>query len=275
MRAKTIELVLGVTVMAGFAACAGSAPPPETAAPVETAPAQSSAAEPEEPAPTQTAAAEVTPPPPKPDVPPEGSSLDRIMQAHFKDALLIRQSVIDGKPEQAAQAATVIANIKDLDKLPEGWQPFVEHMQETAKRFRDSTTAAAAAGAAADLGVSCGLCHQKHGGPKPSTDPLPPMGTTIETRMQRHIWATERLWEALALPSNDAWKAGVNALSTEPFPKEFLKEGGVDVRTSANDFTKLVGKASAKKTTEQRAELYAELLVTCGTCHQASKRDQK
>jgi hypothetical protein len=73
----------------------------------------------------------------------------------------------------------------------------------------------------------------------------------------------------LARPSNDAWATGTKALSSEPFPTEFLKQGGVDVRTSADDFTKLVKKAPGKKTIQDRAALYAELLVTCGTCHRA------
>jgi cytochrome c553 len=191
------------------------------------------------------------------------------MQAHFNDALLIRAAVIAGRPEDAADPAHVIASIKNLHDLPEGWQPFVEQMQDTATRIDNSTTPAATAAAAADLGVSCGLCHQKHGGPKPSHDPQPPAGSSVESRMEQHIWATERLWEGLAVPSSEAWNKGAKALSTEPFPEEVLKKGSTDARTAAADFAKLVAKAPSKKTAQDRAALYAELLVTCGTCHLA------
>ncbi len=163
----------------------------------------------------------------------------------------------------------MIANIQELDKLPKGWNRYVEQMQETARRINNSTSASAAAAAVADLGVSCGMCHQQLGGPKPSAEPAPAAGTTVESRMQRHVWATERLWEGLAVPSGKSWEAGSKALSAEPFPKELLDKGGVDVRSAAADFTKLVAKAPAKKTVDARAALYAELLVTCGTCHQA------
>ncbi len=274
MRATTVCLAVGSVVIAGFVACGGSQPPPAPASSAppsadNSQPAEVTPPEAAETAPGEPAADEPEKPAEQPDVPPEGATVDRIMQAHFKDALLIREAVIDGRPEDAVDPAYVIANIQDLDKLPAGWQSFVEHMQATARRLSNSTTAAAAAGAAADLGVSCGLCHQRHGGPKVSTEPPPPKGDTMESRMQHHVWATERLWEGLAIPSSEAWNKGANALSTEPFPAQLLKEGGVDVRSAAKDFEKLVAKAPAKKTAQERAGLYAELLVTCGTCHAA------
>src|ERR1051325_5799740 len=116
-------------------------------------------------------------------------------------------------------------------------------MQQDARRINDSTSAARAAGATADLGISCGECHQRHGGPKPSSEPAPPPGTSLESRMQRHAWATERLWEGLYVPSSDAWKAGAKALSDEPFPSEVLSRGGVHARSAAGDFANLVARA--------------------------------
>ncbi len=205
----------------------------------------------------------------KPDMPPPGASLDRVMRAHFHDALLIRQAVIAGTPEQAANPATVLALIENLDDLPPGWRDFVERMQQDARRITNSTSAVQAAAAAADLGVACGLCHQKLGGPRVSSEPPPAEGTTLEGRMKRHMWASERLWEGLVVPSSDAWNAGAKALTSSPFPEEVLKSGGVHARSAASDFAKLVAKAPTKQTIEERAGLYAELLVTCGTCHRA------
>ena len=46
-------------------------------------------------------------------------------------------------------------------------------------------------------------------------------------------------------------------------------QGGVHGRSAASDFGKLVVKAPTAKTLEERAALYAELLVTCGGCHRA------
>jgi len=191
------------------------------------------------------------------------------MQAHFTDALLIRRAVIAGTPEQAASPAEALAKAANLDALPAGWRPFVERMQQIARRITDSTSASQAAAATADLGVACGDCHRQRGGPKASTEPPPAEGTALADRMQRHVWATERLWEGLTVPSSEAWTKGANALSTTPFPAELLKQGGVHSRSAAGDFARLVGKAPTKKKVEERAALYAELLVTCGGCHRA------
>jgi hypothetical protein len=89
--------------------------------------------------------------------------------------------------------------------------------------------------------------------------------------MQRHAWATERLWEGLYVPSDEAWDAGAKALSAAPFPSDVLKQGGTYARTAAADFARLVVKAPAKRTPLDRAGLYAELLLTCGSCHRAMR----
>lgn len=205
----------------------------------------------------------------KPVSPPPGASTDRVMQAHFVDALLIRKAVIAGTPERAADAAEALAKAQKLEDVPATWRASVERMQQVAARINNSTSAAQAAGATADLGVACGECHQKLGGPKASSTPPPPEGKALVERMQRHVWATERLWEGLTVPSRDAWNAGANALSASPFPAEILKQSGVHGRSAASDFTKLVVQAPNQKTVKERASLYAELLVTCGGCHRA------
>ena len=267
MRASRASWAVGWSVVSGLIACGGSSPPPASApeAPASVAPAP--------PEPSAGTTEQTTKERPRPDIPPSGSSIDRIMQAHFNDALLIRQAVIAGSPEDAVDPAYVLTHIQDLERLPDGWRAFVERMQGVAGRIEDSTTSSLAAAATADLGVSCGMCHQRHGGPKASNEPAPAPGTSIESRMKRHVWATERLWEGLIVPSNEAWAAGAQALSTDPFPGEVLSDGGVYARSAAGDFARLAAGAPAKKTPEQRAALYAELLVTCGTCHRAMKHD--
>lgn len=255
--------------------CGGTEPAPSS--PQPSAPLASASPKPAQPAQSAQPAAEAQPleGKPKPDMPPPGSSLARVMRAHFKDALLIQQAVIDGRPDEAANPATVLSLIENLDDLPPGWREPVERMQLAAKRIVDSTNAAQTAGAVADLGVSCGLCHQKLGGPASSTEPAPAEGATVEERMKRHVWATARLWEGLVVPSTSAWNDGASAFGPNAFPPEVLKRGGVQARSAAGDFAKIVARASAQKTTEQRAGLYAELLVTCGTCHHALRDAKK
>lgn len=262
-------VALGATT--GLGGCGGSQPAPSAPASVASSPSAKAALV----APTRPAKSAAALQPldgkPNPDMPPPGSSLDRVMRAHFKDALLIRQAVIAGTPDQAANPATILALIENLDDLPPGWREFVERMQQAARRITHDPSTAQAAAATANLGVACGQCHQQQGGPTVSSEPPPAEGTTIEQRMKRHAWATERLWEGLVIPSNEAWNAGSRALVDTPFPPEVLRQGGAQARSAASDFKNLVARAPTKKTTEERAALYAELLVTCGTCHRAEQ----
>lgn len=273
MRQRRTRLALKLAGALGLCGCAGTAPsaeaPQEPATkPAAPPPATSTAAPaPRDEKPRESLNDEAAS---KPDMPPAGAPLDRIMRAHFKDALLIRKAIISGKSEDAANPATVLALIETLDDLPPGWRPFVERMQADARHIRDSTSAAQAAAATADLGVACGLCHQKLGGPKVSSEPAPAPGTSVDARMQVHAWASERLWEGLTVPSGEAWAKGAKALSASPFPEEVLTHGGVHARSAASEFAKIVVRAPSKKTTEERAALYAELLVTCGGCHRAT-----
>jgi cytochrome c553 len=191
------------------------------------------------------------------------------MHAHFTDALLIRQAVIAGTPERASRPAEALAKAETLNEVPAAWRQSVQGMQQIARRITDSTSAAQAAAATADLGVACGGCHRQFGGPKASSAPPPPEGTGLTERMRRHVWAAEKLWEGLTVPSSEAWAAGAKALSAAPFPAQILEQGGVRSRSAASDFAKLVVTAAAKKTIPERAALYAELLVSCGGCHRS------
>jgi hypothetical protein len=263
------KLAAVLSLAAGLGGCGGTEPAPATPATkaaeapppkVEAEPAPAAKSPPVGPAAVAT---------PKADVPPPGSSTQRRMHAHFAHALSIRKAVIAGTPERAADPAEALAKTEKLDEVPASWRAAVQRMQEIAGRINNSTSAAQAAGATADLAVACGGCHQTQGGPKTSSEPPPPEAGGLTERMQRHAWATERLWEGLTVPSSEAWNAGAKALNASPFPAEVLKQGGVHGRSAASDFAKLVLKAPTKKTIEERAGLYAELLVTCGGCHRA------
>lgn len=257
------------TLMGCGSATQTAGPPPTPESPRATEAAKSSASPSPAPSAEPVAVGREPGGDTKPDSPPPGASHTRLMHAHFTNALLIRKAVIAGTPERAGEPAEALAKAENPKDLPAAWRESLERMQQIAGHINDSTNAAQAAAATADLGVACGGCHQSLGGPKASSEPPPPEGTSLSQRMQRHTWATERLWEGLTVPSSDAWNAGAKALSGNPFPDEVLKRGGVHARSAAGDLAKLVVKAPGKKTPAERAALYAELLVTCGGCHRA------
>lgn len=252
------------TLAACLASCTGSTPPAETPEePPEAEPASSDETASEETPAMETTSSESEAEPTDP--------MQRLMKSHFKEAALIRVAVIQGKPEDAAKSANALAHMDDVEKLPESWRPLVQRLQAAASRVKDSGDVAEAAAGTADIGTSCGACHQKLGGPAASNAPAPEVGDTLTSRMVRHAWATERLWEGLYVPSSPAWSAGAKALALDEFPAEVLKKGGVHARTAAKDFKTIVGQAGSKSSLESRATLYAELLRTCAGCHIAVK----
>jgi cytochrome c553 len=192
------------------------------------------------------------------------------MREHFVQAEEIRHAVVSGKPRDAVQPAMALGGTADLANLPAPWRASLERMRTASSRVQNSSDLAEAAAGTADIGVACGGCHESQGGPKASVGEAPAVGSSVVSRMARHSWAMERLWEGLYVPSSAAWKAGAKAIQGEPFPAEVLQQGGVYGRTAAKDFKSLSAQAGSKETPQDRAALYAKLLGTCATCHLAT-----
>jgi hypothetical protein len=202
---------------------------------------------------------------------PTGTPKERLMRLHFKETALIRAAVINGVLADTAAPAAALSKMDGLGAIPAPWRPSLDAMQGAARRIGQSSDMPSVAAALADVGAACGACHKAHGGPKVKFDAAPAAEDTLQARMKRHAWATERLWEALYVPSDASWKAGVDALSGDPFPKDLLDKGGVHARSSAGRFKSLVATAGSKQKVEDRAKLYASLLETCSACHMATR----
>ncbi len=206
-----------------------------------------------------------------PATPAPGSPMDQFMRAHAKDAELIRRAIIKGEPQEAGKPADSLIHLLDEEQLPSSWNAPVERMLASTRRVKDSSDTAGAAAALADVGTSCGWCHQRLGGPSPSFSEAPEDDGSLAARMRRHVWATERLWEGLYAPSSRAWKAGAQVLKNASFPKEVLDKGGVYAKSAAKEFGKVAVRIPKVHRSTDRAAVYAELLGTCASCHQAIK----
>ena len=202
---------------------------------------------------------------------PSGTPKERLMRLHFKETAQIRAAVINGALADTAAPAAALSKLDGLGAIPAPWQPSLDAMQDAARRIGQSSDMPSVAAALADVGAACGSCHKAHGGPKVKFDAAPTAEDTLQGRMKRHAWATERLWEGLYVPSDASWKAGVDALSGDPFPKELLDKGGVHARSSASRFKSLVATAGTKQKVDDRTKLYASLLETCSACHMSTR----
>jgi len=194
------------------------------------------------------------------------------MREHFTQVGEIRHAVVSGKPNDAVQPALALGNTVDIATLPKAWLPAMELMRTASSRVQNSKDLAESAAGTADIALACGSCHKSQGGPKVSVGEPPAVGSSVVSRMARHSWAMDRLWEGLYVPSNAAWKAGAKALQEDPFPAEVLERGGVYARTAAKDFKSFAARAPEKEAPKERAALYAGLLGTCASCHLAIGR---
>jgi hypothetical protein len=209
------------------------------------------------------------------DAPPadtSGTPHERLMRSHFREAALIRTAVIDGKLANVVVPAEALANTEGLGKIEPAWQSSIDVLRYAARRMQHASDIPGAAAAIADIGIACGACHNAAGGPHTKLDAPPASDGSLESRMRRHVWATDRLWEGIFGPSDASWKAGAEALSGEPFPKEVLERGGVHAKSEAARFMSIVATIGPKKTPQDRGQAYASLLETCSACHVVTRK---
>jgi hypothetical protein len=99
-----------------------------------------------------------------------------------------------------------------------------------------------------------------------SVPSLPPDRQTPATRMARHAWAVDRLWEGLIASDDARWARGLAVLSDTPLPfssattapryaseLRALARAQIDTRTTTNF--------------DDRGAAYGEMLVRCAGCH--------
>lgn len=196
-------------------------------------------------------------------------SVQSHMFEHFARATLIQTAVINGKLEDAKQHAEWLALHVPHAELPTGWEPFVDRMQATAGDISAANSLIVAADATADLAGICGECHQALAFTmKLDSSSHAPMGNSVPSRMARHLWAADRLWEGLIGPNEEAWIAGAEALAEAPLRGDDIRSEGASTADYLADRVNGLG-ADARRTARHsaRVRLYGHLLSTCAECH--------
>jgi hypothetical protein len=203
---------------------------------------------------------------------PVPTSIEDYMVDHFVIATWSRDAVINGVLEALREPMDAIAHFDYSATTPEEWMPRVSRMQAAARVTASAESLTIAAAGVAAMARECGDCHAEHRkspyfGPDIRAPKSPPPDSLGE-RMQRHIWAADRMWEGLTAPSNEAWNAGASALarapggspaSELPLPADFVE------RLSA---LREVGKRALQaRRSEQRAKAYGLLIASCADCH--------
>ena len=100
-----------------------------------------------------------------------------------------------------------------------GTSAFATQANEVRKRARELSVATKldqAVRREAQLVAACAGCHDAANVvPDVGTPPAEPReGSTVESRMDRHRWAADRLWDGVMTNDDGAWKAGLDVLAT-------------------------------------------------------------
>ena len=186
------------------------------------------------------------------------------MHENFDLVRAVEKLLVRGRLEEAQNLAASIARAPDEP----GLAPFAPQAIEVRARATAVATARStdeALRAEARLAGACATCHAEAGVTPEFRSPARPPDDkpTIDARMARHLWATDRLWEGLVGDEDDSWRAGLDVLAATPLPWKTLDKDraplGKQLQRLADD---------ARKTTrDDRARAYGEILVTCAACH--------
>jgi cytochrome c553 len=184
----------------------------------------------------------------------------------------IKSAIIAGRLEGVRESAIWLADHDMTAGLPADFEPFVAQIKTYARHIIEAEDLNAAAESVSKMARTCGECHSSNGVDlRFGYDQLPREDIEdVVTHMQRHQWATDRLWDGLIGPSDSAWNRGADMLIDVP-----LAAGDVTITTEHQaEITKMTqrihalgGMAAAAVTSDARSELYGEVLGLCAGCH--------
>lgn len=193
------------------------------------------------------------------------AAVDERMIDHFGRAGQIQSSLIAGDLEGARRPARWVAEHESLaDPGPEAVQ-WARSLQRAAADIAAASSLDGAADATGHMVSACAGCHTAVGGPSFRTmGAAPAAGTSTGTHMVRHLWAMDRMWEALIGGSDEAWRAGAEALATQS-PGEDFSAGGASaaLAEALHEQARTAGQLSAAA----RPAAYADMIKVCAGCH--------
>jgi hypothetical protein len=184
------------------------------------------------------------------------------MQRNFDDLRAIERRLLAGQLDEVRALAHLLARPSG-DPGIAAWGPEVRRVVDAAVDLAAAPSLDEACRREPRVSAACAGCHLRAGAAPvfPPPPPVPLDRPTHDARMARHLWATDRLWEAMVGGSEPAWRGGLAVLAATPLP--FTER---DLSRFARRLQDLARDALSP-TTADRAAAYGELLVTCTGCH--------
>jgi cytochrome c553 len=200
-----------------------------------------------------------------------GEDVQIHMQEHFEKASEVHAAIIQGDLDAARGPAGWIMEHEPIDKSRPSWDPYVETLRGAADQVRQAPDLQTAAMAASVMVRTCGSCHEAlSDGVTFSASPLPPSDLSTVSHMQRHNWAAERMWEGLAIPSQEAWAQGIQSLAEVPLRPETLSPDSAlapQVAALVEQVHDLGEEGAQAVSWRTRTSVYGRLIATCASCH--------
>lgn len=199
---------------------------------------------------------------------------DMVVRFHMHESFdllrAIEKLLIRGQLEEVRSFARAISNAPEEPGLG-AWSRHAALVRDRAAALATAHGVDEACRRAAQLADACAGCHVESGASPEFRSPgrIPPDQPTIEARMARHLWATDRLWEGIVGGADDAWRAGLDVLATTPLQASELSR---EQSAFGRKLQRLADQARLRQGTEiaqDRARSYGEILMTCAGCHAA------
>lgn len=195
------------------------------------------------------------------------------MHRNLSRSVDIQTGVVQGNLQRVRDAGTWLLDQGSYMGGPVAVTGDFEAMNKEARVLSQANDLAQAAAAAGRLAATCGGCHvETGGGPRFVVGSEAPGGVSQEAHMIRHLWATDRMWEGLVGPSDEAWLAGAEALAvTDPGMVDAIR--ATIPPDAIEGFLAGVGDAARialeAEGLDERARAYGDAVRACTQCHTA------
>jgi hypothetical protein len=212
-----------------------------------------------------------TEPPAKPAERFTESDKVKLMEAHYTAAIQAHDALIAGDLAGVRQHLTTLSQQALPANAPAEYGGLHAQLMAAAKAGAAASELEAAGAGMARVTEACGTCHAALGkGPVYRTPAPEPSNDPSRARMLHQRWVSERLWEGVTGPWDDAWKRGAAALGTLEVLTEATR---TEARASKESALRALGaEAQAAAVGGARADLYGRVLARCGDCHAQDRK---
>lgn len=197
---------------------------------------------------------------------------DRIaeMRHHYEQVTSVYEAVVRGDLPAVRTPATELSAIATpVDAGPEVVK-VLDAVREAARRVMVAGTLQEAAAPTAAMLAQCGACHRASAVyPTPSPLRTPDVGGIVG-HMLDHQLAMDSLLQGLVIPSDARWAEGAKQLAAAPMARADLPpDHGLtpEVRQAEIDVHAFADRAATASDSGTRAEVFADLMLTCARCH--------